>query len=69
MAEKKSKEKEPKNIVHQNAILVETIRKELREQAFFDTFSINPFVKRKFSFLKNILLSKSNQTKLIFDVV
>lgn len=47
MAEKKSKEKEPKNIVHQNAILVETIRKELREQAFFDTFSINPFVKRK----------------------
>jgi len=64
MAEKKSKEKEPKNIVHQNAILVETIRKELREQAFFDTFSINPFVKRKcFIFL----LSKTSLNLIDFQ--
>jgi hypothetical protein len=48
MAEKKTQEKEPKNIVHEQAILVETIKKELREGKMYDNFSINPFVKRKF---------------------
>ena len=37
-----------KNIVHEQAILVETIKKELREQRLYETFSINPFVKRNF---------------------
>jgi len=48
MADKKTQEKEPKNIVHEQAILVETIKKELREGKMYDNFSINPFVKRKF---------------------
>ena len=46
-AQKKSNEKQPKNIVHEQAILVETIKKELREQKLYKNFSINPFVKRK----------------------
>lgn len=44
-AAKKSNEKGPKNIVHEQAILVETIKKELREQKLYENFSINPFVK------------------------
>lgn len=38
--------KEPKNIVHQQAILVETIKKEIREGKMYENFSINPFIKR-----------------------
>lgn len=39
--------KEPVNMVHQNAILVETIRKENRTQKLFTNFSINPFTQCK----------------------
>lgn len=38
-------DKAPKNIVHEQAILVETIKKELREQKLYENFSINPFTK------------------------
>lgn len=38
-------DKPAKNIVHEQAILVETIRKELREQKLTEHFSINPFTK------------------------
>lgn len=38
-------EKPTKNIVHEQAILVETIKKELREQKLTEHFSINPFTK------------------------
>lgn len=44
---KKGGDKQPKNIVHEQAILIETIRKELRDQKLCEHFSINPFVKRK----------------------
>ena len=40
-------EKPPKNVVHENAILVETIKKEVREQKLFTNFSVNPFHKSK----------------------
>jgi hypothetical protein len=45
---KKTNDKGTKNMVHENAILVETIRKELREQKLYENFSINPFMKRKY---------------------
>ncbi|XP_077056068.1 cilia- and flagella-associated protein 144 isoform X2 [Siphateles boraxobius] len=38
----KPKEKEPVDIVHQNAIHVETIMKELRTQKLYTEFNINP---------------------------
>ncbi|NP_001313503.1 cilia- and flagella-associated protein 144 [Danio rerio] len=41
----KLKEKEPLDIVHQNAIHVETIMKELRHQKLYTEFNINPFKK------------------------
>lgn len=44
---KKPGEKAAKNIVHEQAILVETIKKELREQRLYENFSINPFTKSK----------------------
>ncbi|XP_076440623.1 cilia- and flagella-associated protein 144-like [Babylonia areolata] len=37
------KEKEPKNMVHQNAILCETVTKENRHQKLYTNYSINPF--------------------------
>ena len=37
--------REPKNQVHQEAILVETIRKELAQQKLFTNYSVNPFKK------------------------
>lgn len=43
----KPKEKEPVDIVHQNAIHVETIKKELRTQKLYTEFNINPFKKRE----------------------
>jgi hypothetical protein len=45
MAAAKGGGKEPANIVHQQAILVETIHKEERHQKLFTTYSINPFRK------------------------
>ncbi|TRY77640.1 hypothetical protein DNTS_005788 [Danionella cerebrum] len=41
----KHREKEPLDIVHQNAIRVETIMKELRHQKLYTQFNINPFKK------------------------
>ncbi|XP_036425460.1 protein FAM183A [Colossoma macropomum] len=41
----KAKEKEPVDIVHQNAIHVETILKEQRSRKLYTEFSINPFKK------------------------
>lgn len=41
----KTREKEPINIVHQNAILCETIGKEVRNQKLYTNYSINPFKK------------------------
>lgn len=46
MADKKAKEKDPIDIVHQNAIHVETILKEHRCQKLYKKFSINPYKKR-----------------------
>lgn len=51
---KKSIDRPAKNIVHEQAILVETIKKELREQKLYEKFSINPFTKRE------ILAAKPN---------
>ncbi|XP_062853156.1 protein FAM183A [Trichomycterus rosablanca] len=44
-ASAKAKEKEPVDIVHQNAIHVETIHKEQRCQKLYTQFNINPFKK------------------------
>ncbi|XP_030647927.1 cilia- and flagella-associated protein 144 [Chanos chanos] len=41
----KSREKDPVNIVHQNAIHAETIMKEQRSQKLYTKFSINPYKK------------------------
>ena len=46
-AGQKTKEKEPINIVHQNAILCETIKKENKTQKLYTNYSINPFKKSK----------------------
>ena len=56
----KAKEKEPVDIVHQNAIHVETILKEQRTQKLYTEFSINPFKKREYNFL---LISQPKQVK------
>ena len=49
MAEKaKQKEKDPVNIVHQNAIFRELIRKEQRNQKLYTSFSVNPYKKSAF---------------------
>ncbi|CDQ83427.1 unnamed protein product [Oncorhynchus mykiss] len=42
-AAKQPKEKHPVDIVHQNAIHVETIKKENRSQRLYTLFSINPY--------------------------
>ena len=44
-AKEAKKGREPKNQVHQEAILVETIRKELAQQKLFTNYSVNPFKK------------------------
>ena len=46
-AGKPPKEKDPVNIVHQNAIHRETIRKEQRTQMLYTDYSVNPYKKRK----------------------
>lgn len=48
MADNK-KEKGPIDLVHQNAIHVETILKEHRCQKLYTKFSINPYKKCKFA--------------------
>ena len=45
MADKK--EKDPVNFVHQNEILVETIKKENKTAKIFTNYGINPFKKSK----------------------
>ena len=45
MATGKQQEKEPINIVHQNAILVETITKEQRVQKLNTEYGVNPYMK------------------------
>ena len=45
MAESKGKEKEPINIVHQNAIFCETILKEQRHQKLYTSYGVNPYKK------------------------
>ena len=47
MATKKDKEKEPINIVHQNAIFCETVRKEQRHQKLYTNYGLNPYKKSK----------------------
>ncbi|CAB1323903.1 unnamed protein product [Coregonus sp. 'balchen'] len=42
-AVKQSKEKDPADIVNQNAIHIETIKKENRSQKVYTLFSINPY--------------------------
>ncbi|KAJ7986277.1 hypothetical protein DPEC_G00338270 [Dallia pectoralis] len=42
---KQPKEKDPLDIVHQNAIHVETVKKENRSQKLYTKFSINPYKK------------------------
>jgi hypothetical protein len=44
-ANKSNADRPAKNIVHEQSILVETIKKELREQKLFTNFSINPYRK------------------------
>ena len=46
MADKSKQEKEPINIVHQNAIFRETIQKEQRHQKLYTSFGVNPYKKR-----------------------
>jgi|ERR1711860_7643 len=41
----KNKEKDPVNFVHQNEILVETIKKENKTAKIFTNYGINPFKK------------------------
>ncbi|XP_065174430.1 cilia- and flagella-associated protein 144-like [Sycon ciliatum] len=45
MAEAGKKEKEPINIVHQNAQFRETVHKERKNQKVFQDYSINPYNK------------------------
>ena len=47
-------EKQPANVVHQNAILCETIMKEQRHQKLYTNYSINPFRKSEFGDLEHV---------------
>lgn len=47
MATQKQQEKEPVNIIHQNAIFRETIMKEQRHQKLYTSFGFNPYKKSK----------------------
>ena len=40
-------EKEPTNVVHQNAIFRETIHKEQRHQKLYTDYGVNPYKKSK----------------------
>ena len=60
----KQPEKEPVNIVHQNAIFRETVHKEQRHQKLYTDYGVNPYKKSKmqliiqyqFSFNFNVLI-------------
>lgn len=47
MAAPDKKEKEPTNIVHQNAIFCETVHKEQRHQKLYTNYGVNPYKKSK----------------------
>ena len=47
MAAATQTQKEPKNLVHQNAILCETVDKELRNQKLYVKYTMNPHKKCK----------------------
>ena len=47
----KKPDRPAKNVVHEQRILVETIRKELREQKIYQGFTINPYTKSKYIIL------------------
>ena len=49
MAATKQQEKEPENVVHQNAIFRETIHKEQRHQKLYTNYGVNPYKKSMFS--------------------
>ena len=51
-------EKEPVNIVHQNAIFRETIKKEQRNQKLYTDYSVNPFKKSRHSFRSMTVMIK-----------
>lgn len=42
-------EKEPPNIVHQNAIFRETIHKEQRNQKLYTNYGVNPYKKSQYN--------------------
>ena len=44
-----AKPKDPINVVHQNAILCETIMKEQRHQKLYTSYSVNPFKKSEYT--------------------
>ena len=48
MASSDAKDKSEENAVHKNAILVESIKKEMAVYKPYETFGINPFKKCKF---------------------
>ena len=47
MAAPEKKEKEPVNIVHQNAIFCETVSKEQRHQKLYTNYGVNPYTKSR----------------------
>ncbi len=47
MATGKQQEKEPLNVVHQNAIFCETVTKEQRHQKLYTNYGFNPYKKSK----------------------
>ncbi len=57
---KKAADKPVKNVVHEQRILVETIKKELREQKLYTEFTVNPFTKSQFFLTKAKLNLKLN---------
>ncbi|XP_012683841.1 protein FAM183A [Clupea harengus] len=65
MADKKAKEKDPIDIVHQNAIHVETILKEHRCQKLYKNFSINPY--KKLHVLTDKPMAKNTQEEVEED--
>lgn len=65
-AEGKGKEKDPVNIVHQNAIFCETVHKEQRHQKLYTSFGTNPYKKSKV-LVVIVFFSKSYYFCLVFS--
>ena len=61
------KEKDPVNIVHQNAILCETIMKEQRHQKLYTSYSVNPYNKSRKNFRTQFSLFLSFVRSLIVN--